>query len=90
MSHGPQIMPEQGPPLQLERARAMEGSMPVIEQAHEEFFKIFGRKYDPWIEEFMTEDADVVFFLQGGARSDGALRHQAHARARRESGAWCV
>ena len=28
VSHGPQIMPEQGPPLQLERARAMEGAAP--------------------------------------------------------------
>lgn len=66
VSHGPQIMPEQGPPLQLERARAMEGSTVVIEQAHEEFAQIFGRRYDPWVEEFMTDDADVVFFLQGG------------------------
>ena len=65
VSHGPQIMPEQGPPLQLERARAMEGAMPVIEQVHEEFAQIFGRRYDPWIEEFMTDGADVVFFLQG-------------------------
>ncbi|MGA7320098.1 MAG: hypothetical protein WBW98_06275, partial [Candidatus Sulfotelmatobacter sp.] len=65
VSHGPQIMPEQGPPLQLERARAMEESMAVIEQAHDEFAKIFGRRYDPWIEEFMTDDAEVVFFLQG-------------------------
>ena len=65
VSHGPQIMPEQGPPLQLERARAMEGAVPVIEQAHEEFARIFGRRYDPWVEEFMTDDADVVFFLQG-------------------------
>jgi pyruvate ferredoxin oxidoreductase alpha subunit/oxalate oxidoreductase subunit alpha len=59
-------MPEQGPPLQLERARAMEGSVPVIEEVHDQFFRIFGRRYDPWIEEFMTEDAEVVFFLQGG------------------------
>jgi pyruvate ferredoxin oxidoreductase alpha subunit len=65
VSHGPQIMPEQGPPLQLERARAMEDSMAVIEQAHEEFGKIFGRHYDPWLEEYKTDDADVVFFLQG-------------------------
>ena len=65
VSHGPQIMPEQGPPLQLERARAMEESMAVIEQAHEEFAQIFGRRYDPWVEEFMTDDAEVVFFLQG-------------------------
>ncbi|HMD35565.1 MAG TPA: hypothetical protein VKH42_11380, partial [Vicinamibacterales bacterium] len=65
VSHGPQIMPEQGPPLQLERARAMEGAVPVIEQAHDEFARIFGRRYDPWIEEFMTDGAEVVFFLQG-------------------------
>ena len=66
VSHGPQIMPEQGPPLQLERARAMEGSMAVIEEVHEEFAKIFGRRYDPWLEEYKTDGADIVFFLQGG------------------------
>lgn len=66
VSHGPQIMPEQGPPLQLERARAMEGACAVIEQAHDEFAQIFGRRYDPWVEEYMTDDADVAFFLQGG------------------------
>src|SRR6266403_1670739 len=71
------IMPEQGPPLQLERARAMEGSMPVIEQAHDEFARIFGRTYDPWLEEFMTDGADVVFFLQGGhgVTARYAIRH---------------
>jgi pyruvate ferredoxin oxidoreductase alpha subunit/oxalate oxidoreductase subunit alpha len=55
----------------------MEGSMAVIEQAHEEFAKIFGRKYDPWIEEYMTEDADVVFFLQGahGVTARYAIKH---------------
>jgi pyruvate ferredoxin oxidoreductase alpha subunit/oxalate oxidoreductase subunit alpha len=70
-------MPEQGPPLQLERARAMEGSFPVIEQAHKEFGEIFGRKYDPWLEEFMTDGADVVFFLQGGhgVTARYAIRH---------------
>ncbi len=31
--------------------------MAVIEQAHDEFAKIFGRRYDPWVEEFMTDDA---------------------------------
>jgi pyruvate ferredoxin oxidoreductase alpha subunit/oxalate oxidoreductase subunit alpha len=77
VSHGPQIMPEQGPPLQLERARAMEGSVPVIEQVHDEFAKIFGRRYDPWIEEFMTDGAEVVFFLQGGhgVTARFAVRH---------------
>ena len=40
--------------------------MAVIEQVHEEFAQIFGRRYDPWVEEYMTDGADVVFFLQGG------------------------
>ena len=77
VSHGPQIMPEQGPPLQLERARAMEGAVPVIEQAHDEFARIFGRRYDAWVEEFMTDGADVVFFLQGGhaVTAKYAIRH---------------
>jgi pyruvate ferredoxin oxidoreductase alpha subunit/oxalate oxidoreductase subunit alpha len=77
VSHGPQIMPEQGPPLQLERARAMEGAMPVIEEIHDQFARIFGRRYDPWVEEFMTDDADVVFFLQGGhaVTARYAIRH---------------
>ena len=47
VSHGPQIMPEQGPPLQLERARAMEDSMAVIEQVHDEFARIFGAATTP-------------------------------------------
>src|SRR5204862_5472086 len=69
--------PEQGPPLQLERARAMEGSAAVIEQIHEEFAGIFGRRYDPWVEEFMTDGADVVFFMQGGhaVTARHAIRH---------------
>src|SRR5260370_27549442 len=77
VSHGPQIMPEQGPPLQLERARAMEGAVPIIEQAHEEFARIFGRRYDPWLEEFMTDGAEVVFFMQGGhaVTARYAIRH---------------
>jgi pyruvate/2-oxoacid:ferredoxin oxidoreductase alpha subunit len=47
---------------------------------HDEFAKIFGRRYDPWVEEFMTDDAEVVFFLQG-ARGDGAFAIQ-HMRDR--------
>ena len=44
----------------------MEESMAVIEEVHDEFAKIFGRRYDPWVEEFMTDGAEIVFFLQGG------------------------
>src|SRR5438034_2484104 len=84
VSHGPQIMPEQGPPLQLERARAMEGTIPVIEQAHDEFARIFGRRYDPWIEEYMTDGAEVVLFLQGGhgVTVGHPIRHMRPRRAK--------
>ena len=37
LSHGPQIHPSQGPPLQLERARAMEDAIPVIREKTDEF-----------------------------------------------------
>ena len=39
VSHGPQIHPEQGPPLQLERARAMETAIPIIREKTDEFAK---------------------------------------------------
>lgn len=65
VSHGPQIHPEQGPPLQLERARAIENSMPVIREKTDEFAETFGRHYPHFVEEYMVEDADVVFVIQG-------------------------
>ncbi len=45
VSHGPQIHPSQGPPLQLERARAMEDAIPVIREKTDEFGAAFGRHY---------------------------------------------
>jgi pyruvate ferredoxin oxidoreductase alpha subunit/oxalate oxidoreductase subunit alpha len=55
----------------------MEGSVPVIEEIHAEFARIFGRRYDAWIEEFMTDGAEVVFFIQGGhaVTARYAIRH---------------
>lgn len=65
VSHGPQIMPEQGPPLQLERARAMEGAVPVIREKTDLFAEIFGRRYAHFVEDFMLDDAEIVFVIQG-------------------------
>src|SRR2546427_7997951 len=45
VSHGPQIHPEQGPPLQLERPRAMEDALPVIREKTDEFGRDLGRKH---------------------------------------------
>ncbi len=68
---GAQIEPQMGPGLQYQRYLAVEGSRKVIEEVHQEFADIFGRKYDPWIEEYMTEGAETVIFIQGGHAETG-------------------
>ncbi len=62
---GAQIEPAMGPPLQYQRMLAMRSAKPVIAKAYEEFGQIFGRNYSPFVEEYMTDDAEVVLFLQG-------------------------
>ncbi|HEX6526611.1 MAG TPA: hypothetical protein VF070_42325 [Streptosporangiaceae bacterium] len=66
VSHGPQIHPEQGPPLQLERARAMEDAIPVIREKTDEFARIFGRRYPHFVESYMLEDAEIALVISGG------------------------
>ena len=82
VSHGPQIHPEQGPPLQLERARSMEIALDIIPEKTKEFAEVFGREYPPFVEEFMLEDAEVVFVIQGGH----AVTCQAAVKRLRERG----
>lgn len=62
---GAQIEPAMGPPLQYQRKQAMDEAKKAIAEAYSDFGRIFGRKYDPWLEEYMTGDADAVFFMQG-------------------------
>ncbi|HSD51218.1 MAG TPA: transketolase C-terminal domain-containing protein [Candidatus Methylomirabilis sp.] len=65
ISHGPQIRPDQGDALELARAMAM-GEVPkVVQEALDDFGRIFGRKYPPFVEEYMLEDADMAIFIQG-------------------------
>jgi len=66
VSHGPQIHPQQGPPLQLERARSMETAIDMIREKTDEFGAVFGRRYPHFIEEHLLDDAEVVFVIQGG------------------------
>jgi len=82
VSHGPQIHPEQGPPLQLERARSMETALDIIREKTKEFSEVFDRSYPPFVEEFMLEDAEVVFVIQGGH----AVTCQAAIKRLREQG----
>ncbi|NPV70968.1 MAG: pyruvate ferredoxin oxidoreductase [Firmicutes bacterium] len=80
---GAQIEPKMGPPLQYQRKMAVDAARKVIVEAHEDFGRIFGRKYDPWMEEYLTEDADAVFFIQGAH----AATARAVARRMRDQGA---
>ncbi|BDG60993.1 oxalate oxidoreductase subunit alpha [Caldinitratiruptor microaerophilus] len=65
MSLGPQIEPEMGPPLQYQRQQAMEEARRVIYEVTEDFNRAFGRNYAPFLDEYLTDDAEVVFVLQG-------------------------
>jgi pyruvate ferredoxin oxidoreductase alpha subunit/oxalate oxidoreductase subunit alpha len=65
VSHGAQIMPEQGPPLQLSRARAMEEAVPVMREVTDLFGEMFGRRYPHFVEEYRLDDAEIAFFVQG-------------------------
>ena len=66
VSHGPQIHPSQGPPLQLERARAMEDAIPVIREKTNEFARVFGRQYPHFVEEYRLDDAEIAIVISGG------------------------
>jgi pyruvate/2-oxoacid:ferredoxin oxidoreductase alpha subunit len=66
LSHGPQIHPEQGPPLQLERARAMEDAIPVIRDKTDEFARVFGRAYPHFVESYLLDDAEIAIVISGG------------------------
>ena len=81
VSHGPQIHPEQGPPLQLERARAMEDAIPVIRRKTDEFATAFGRQYPHLVEEYLLDDAEMALVISGGhaVTCRAAIRHAARA-----------
>jgi oxalate oxidoreductase subunit alpha len=64
-NHGPQIYPDQGPAIDLQRAQAFLNVPKVIENVVADYNKQFGRNYSPFLEEYKTADADYVFFLQG-------------------------
>ncbi|MBI2319114.1 MAG: pyruvate ferredoxin oxidoreductase [Betaproteobacteria bacterium] len=65
VSHGPQIRPDQGTIMDLQRAQAMLDAPAVIEEAIGDFNRIFGRNYSPFVEEYMTDDAEMAFFIMG-------------------------
>jgi pyruvate ferredoxin oxidoreductase alpha subunit/oxalate oxidoreductase subunit alpha len=80
VSHGPQIRPDQGTIMDMQRAEAMLAAPQVIKEAFADFGRIFGRKYG-FLDEYKTEDAEMVFFIQGAHAFTG--RHAVnHLRAK--------
>jgi pyruvate/2-oxoacid:ferredoxin oxidoreductase alpha subunit len=65
VSHGPQIRPDQGAPMDAMRAQTFLAVPKVIEEATADFERIFGRKYDPFVEQYKLEDAEIAFFIMG-------------------------
>ena len=77
VSHGPQIRPDQGTIMDLQRAQAMLDAPAVIKEAIGDFNRIFGRNHSPFLEEYMTDDAEMAFFIQGAHAMTArhAIRH---------------
>jgi pyruvate/2-oxoacid:ferredoxin oxidoreductase alpha subunit len=60
----------------------METALDIIREKTTEFSDVFGRSYPPFVEEYMLEDAEVVFVMQGGH----AVTCQAAIKRLRERG----
>jgi pyruvate/2-oxoacid:ferredoxin oxidoreductase alpha subunit len=65
VSHGPQIRPDQGAPMDAQRAATFLEVPKVIKEAFNDFNRIFGRKMDPFLETYKMQDAQYAFFIQG-------------------------
>ena len=66
ISIAPQVNEDWVMEVRKQNFAVTERSMDVIREAYTDFEKIFGRKYgNPFFEEFMTEDADVVLLGMG-------------------------
>jgi len=51
--------------IRMQNSEAMKRARGVIVEANRDFQRIFGRGGNPWLEEYMTEDAEVVLIGQG-------------------------
>jgi pyruvate/2-oxoacid:ferredoxin oxidoreductase alpha subunit len=81
VSHGPQIRPDQGAPMDAQRAATFLEVPGVIEKAVRDFNRIFGRNYDPFLEKYKMEDAEVAFFIMGAhANTCKSAIHQMRSR----------
>ncbi|OGA32576.1 MAG: pyruvate ferredoxin oxidoreductase [Betaproteobacteria bacterium RIFCSPLOWO2_12_FULL_64_23] len=77
VSHGPQIRPDQGTVMDMQRAQAMLDAPAVIAEVIDEYNRTFGRNYSPFVEEYMTDDAEIGLFIMGAHTMTArhAVRH---------------
>ncbi len=61
---GPIADPDYYMEFKYSQVKALENSKEIIEKEQEEFYRLFGRKYD-LIEEYKTENADIVLVTIG-------------------------
>ncbi|GAC1321031.1 MAG: oxalate oxidoreductase subunit alpha [Chloroflexota bacterium] len=69
--------------IRKQNDEAMRRAAGVIREAYAEFYAVFGRQKEPFIEEYMTDDADYVLLGQGTIAMPGRvmarrLREQGH------------
>jgi len=81
VSHGPQIRPDQGTIMDMQRAEAMLAVPQVIKEAVDDYNRIMGRNISPFIEEYMTDDAEIALFIMG-AHTMTARHAIKHLRAK--------
>ena len=71
--------------IRRQTAAAMDRSTGVIREAYKDFERIFGRGYgNPFFEEYMTEDADVVLVGMGTLSTPVQGGHPQNAQGREE------
>ena len=51
--------------MDMQRAQAMLDTPAVIREVIDDYNRIFGRKISPFVEEYMTDDAEMAFFIMG-------------------------
>lgn len=69
--------------IRKQNDQAMRNASDVIREAYREFYELFGRQKEPFLEEYMTDDADYVLVGQGTIAMPGRvivrrLREQGH------------
>ncbi len=74
--------------IRRQNDEAMKRASTVIEEAYVDFRRVFGRgPENPWFEEYMTDDAEIILVGMGTISLPIKVGHPHHARPGQEGGA---